>query len=77
MKNEKIKTLEREVELLKQIIELTEQINKLKAAPPVYVPYPNPWQPIVPYDPWPIRYDPYCPSVTTSGFISVSVKEAS
>lgn len=53
---DRIKALEREVELLKQIIELKDKIG---AAPsyPVYVPYPvypsspsvDPWRPYYPY----------------------------
>ena len=61
--NDKIKALEREVELLQQVIELTKQLEELKAKQPVYVPYvPSyPSQPYVPspwweYKPWTITY---------------------
>ena len=68
----RVKQLEREVELLKQIIDLTKQLEELKARPPICVPvYPNPWYPVQPYDPWPIRYEPYYPSITT-GSVTVS-----
>lgn len=48
---DRIKSLEREVELLQKVLELTKQLEELKAKQPVYVPY-------VPYQPW----EPYRPS---------------
>ena len=64
--DERVKYLEREVELLKQIIELKDKIG---AAPsyPVYVPYPvYPSSPTI--DPW----RPYFPYAYTTGGAAVS-----
>lgn len=53
--NDRIKSLEREVELLQKVLELTKELEALKAKKPVYVPYvpavPFPWQPYQP-SPW-------------------------
>ena len=58
--DEKIMSLEREVELLKQIIELKEQIRRLEAQPIPCVPW-YPYVPIPPstadpYPPWTVTY---------------------
>lgn len=51
----RIKALEREVELLQKVLELTKELEALRAGQPVYIPYvptyPNPWQPYQP-SPW-------------------------
>lgn len=68
MNNQKIKALEREVELLKQVIELTRQLEELKAKAPAYVPY-VPYQPYWTYPnrPW-WEYQP----TWTTGQLTVS-----
>lgn len=71
MKQDRIKALEREVELLRQVIELTKQLEELKAKQPVYVPYPS--CPSLPYDPWRITYDPYYPSVITESVAACDI----
>jgi hypothetical protein len=54
MSEDRIKALEREIELLTRIKELEEEISKLRLSQPaiVYIPsypQPYPWQPLGPY----------------------------
>lgn len=62
---DRIKALEREVELLQKVLELTRQIEELKAKQPVYVPYVPPYQPWEPYRPSP--WWEYKPGTITYG----------
>jgi hypothetical protein len=54
---DRIQELEREVKLLERILELTRQLEELKAKQPAYIPYPTypawPTLPHQPYNPWP------------------------
>lgn len=70
--NDKIKALEREVELLQKVIELTKQLEELKAKQPVYVPYvPFPWQPCQPSPWWEYRPDTIIYGTYTSDTVTV------
>lgn len=71
--NDKIKALEREVELLQKVIELTKQLEELKAKQPVYVPYVPPYQPWEPYRPSPWwEYKPGTITYWTSDRVTVN-----
>ena len=60
--DEKLKSLEREVELLRELIALKERLAKVEKSIP-YVPY-IPVAPVQPYVPYP---DPWRPWITYTG----------
>jgi hypothetical protein len=53
---EKVKVLEREIELLKQINDLREKMAMMPINNPVYVPIVYPPYPATPTDPWTVTY---------------------
>ena len=73
---DRIKALEREVELLQKVLELTKQLEELKAKQPVYVPYvppvPFPWQPCQPSPWWECRTGTGIYETYTSDAVTVS-----